>query len=74
MSGRTPIPAVVTRASQVASVFLSGAALTVALLIGVLPIGRAPALGAFLEPAHGIWAMSRTAELPRRASLRMAGL
>jgi len=74
MSGRTPIPAAVTRAGQVASVLLSGAALTVALLIGVLPIGRAPALGAFLEPAHGIWAMARTAELPARASLRMAGL
>jgi len=74
MSGRTPIPAVVARAGQVASVLLSGAVLTVALLIGVVPIGRAPALGAFLEPAHGIWAMARTAELPPRASLRMTGL
>ncbi len=74
MSERPSIPSVVTRAGQVASVLVFGAGLAAALLIGFVPIGRAPALGAFLEPAHGIWAMTRTAELPPRASLRLPGL
>ncbi len=74
MSDRPAISAIVARASQVATVLLSGAAVAAALFIGAMPIGRAPALGAFLEPAHGIWAMARTAELPRRASMRIAGL
>lgn len=74
MSDRAPVPAVVARAGQVATVLLSGAALAAALWIGATPIGRVPPLGPFLDPAHGIWAVARTAELPREASLRLAGL
>jgi len=71
---RAPIAAVMTRASQVATLLLSGAALAGALYLGAVPLGRVPAVGAFLDPAHGIWAVARTAELPANASLRMAGL
>ncbi|MBM3907765.1 MAG: penicillin acylase family protein [Gemmatimonadetes bacterium] len=74
MSNRAPVHPVVARAGQVASILLSGAALAGALWIGAKPIGRVPPLGPFLDPAHGIWAVARTAELPRDASLRLAGL
>ena len=39
-----------------------------ALYVGARRIGPAPALGAFLEPAHGVWSLARTAALPRDAS------
>jgi penicillin amidase len=74
MNVRAPIAAVVARASQVAAVLLSGAALAAALWVGGNPVGRVPPLGPFLDPAHGIWAVARTAEFPREASLRLAGL
>jgi len=74
MSAPAPIAAVVTRASQAASFVLSAAALAAALYVGAVPLGRVPPLGAFLDPAHGIWSVVRAAELPRAASLRMAGL
>jgi hypothetical protein len=35
------------------------------LWIGALPIGRAPALGSLVDPAHGVWALARDAELPK---------
>ncbi|MHB0962817.1 MAG: penicillin acylase family protein [Gemmatimonadaceae bacterium] len=74
MNERAPISAVMTRASQVATLLLSGAALAGALYLGAVPLRRVPAVGPFLDPAHGIWAVARTAELPREASLRIAGL
>lgn len=37
-------------------------------------IGSAPALGAFLEPAHGIWSLSRSAHMPRDAEAEVSGL
>ncbi|MDB4893657.1 MAG: peptidase penicillin amidase, partial [Gemmatimonadetes bacterium] len=39
-----------------------------ALFVGARRIGPAPALGAFIDPAHGIWSLSRSASLPREAS------
>jgi len=47
-----------------------GAAVLLALLIwiGAFPPGRTPALGALLDPAHGVWALARNAELPNEAS------
>ena len=39
-----------------------------ALFVGARRIGPAPALGPFLDPAHGIWSLSRSAELAERAT------
>src|SRR5947199_1274482 len=49
---------------------LVAAAVLLALLIvlGARPIGHAPALGALLDPAHGVWALARNAELPNETS------
>jgi len=44
------------------------------LLIGARPIGPAPALGAFLEPAHGVWSLARAAASPVAPDARIAGL
>ncbi|MEO8563267.1 MAG: penicillin acylase family protein [bacterium] len=44
------------------------------LLIGARPIPPAPALGPFLEPAHGVWALARAAVTDRDASTRVTGL
>ncbi len=74
MKEQAAVSAVIRRASQVATLLLSGAVLAGALYLGAVPLGRVPALGPFLDPAHGIWAVARTAELPREASLRIAGL
>ena len=41
---------------------------------GARPVGGAPALGAFLEPAEGVWALARSAVLPERSSARIPGL
>jgi penicillin amidase len=38
------------------------------LYVGARPVGPAPALGPFIDPVHGIWAMGRTT--PRAASTR----
>ena len=42
--------------------------------VGARRVGPAPALGAFLDPVHGVWAVARHAELPRQASGRLPGL
>ncbi len=39
-----------------------------ALFVGARRIGPAPALGAFIDPAHGIWSLARSASLSREAS------
>jgi penicillin G amidase len=44
------------------------------LFVGARPIGPAPALGSFLEPAHGVWSLARAAVPERDASTRVAGL
>ncbi len=41
--------------------------LCAALFVGSRRIGLAPALGPFLEPAHGIWSLARSAALPEAA-------
>jgi penicillin G amidase len=38
------------------------------LVVGARRLGPAPALGDFLEPAHGVWSLARSAELPRAAA------
>ncbi|HEV7993225.1 MAG TPA: penicillin acylase family protein [Gemmatimonadaceae bacterium] len=44
------------------------------LFIGARPVGPAPALGAFLEPAHGVWSLARSAVLRGDASATLPGL
>jgi penicillin amidase len=46
----------------------AGVLLAILLWVGARPVGRAPALGGFLDPAHGVWALARTSELPKEAS------
>jgi penicillin amidase len=50
------------------------AVLAVVLHLGSRPTGPLPALGAFLDPVHGIWAVARTAELPPTARAVIPGL
>jgi penicillin amidase len=42
--------------------------LALLLLLGARRIGHAPALGTLLDPAHGVWALARNAELPNETS------
>ncbi len=44
------------------------------LLAGARRIGPAPALGPFLDPAHGVWALGRSAELPATSSAAVVHL
>ena len=41
---------------------------------GANSVGPAPALGRFLDPVTGVWAVAATAQLPREASAQLAGL
>lgn len=52
------------------------AACTLALLlyVGARPVGPLPALGPFLEPANGAWALARAADLPAHDSATIPGL
>ena len=42
--------------------------------MGARSIGPAPALGPFLEPAHGVWSLARSAKMPAHADARIPGL
>ncbi len=53
---------------------VSAVALAGALWVGAKPIGAVPPLGQLLDPAHGVWAAARVAELPREQSLTLDGL
>lgn len=44
------------------------------LVAGARRIGPEPALGPFLEPAHGVWSLARSAELPRKSSATVVNL
>jgi penicillin amidase len=48
--------------------------LAAACWVGARRIGPAPALGPFLDPAHGVWSMSRSASMPASADARIPGL
>ena len=48
--------------------------LAAALFVGARRIGPAPALGPFLDPAHGIWSLARSAELPSSAKASVINL
>ncbi|MFM9012470.1 MAG: penicillin acylase family protein, partial [Gemmatimonadota bacterium] len=53
---------------------IAGAALAAGLVHGFFPIRNLPALGTLLDPAHGVWAAARTAELSAEESRAVAGL
>ena len=48
--------------------------LALSIFLGARRIGPAPALGSFLEPAHGVWSLARTAAMPTEASARVRHL
>lgn len=45
-----------------------------ALYVGFVPVRGVPALGPLLDPANGLWAATRTAELPPEQVASLAGL
>jgi penicillin G amidase len=56
------------------SLFFSAPLFAALVYAGARPIGRLPALGPLLEPAHGIWASARGTEFPDHALARIPGL
>jgi penicillin amidase len=55
--------------TALAAVVLAGA-----LYLGFVPIKTGPALGPFLDPAHGVWAVATRANLPENQSAKIPGL
>ncbi len=55
---------------------LFGAAVVLGALLyaGARRAGPLPALGGFLDPANGVWALARTANFPSRGAARIPGL
>ena len=53
---------------------LAALVLAVLLYSGFRPLGPLPPLGRLLDPADGVWSAAVTAELPRQAAARVAGL
>ncbi len=53
---------------------LAALSLAGALCVGAVPVGRVPALGPFLDPVHGVWAVAAHAELPVLESRTLRGL
>ena len=48
--------------------------LATTLFVGARSVGPTPALGGFLDPAHGVWALARSAVLPRDAAAEVKHL
>src|ERR1044071_6404029 len=57
-----------------ARAFRTGAVLAALLYVGARRVGPVPALGGFLDPANGVWALARSAKLPVRGAARIPGL
>lgn len=53
---------------------LAGVLLAATSYVCLRPAGPLPALGPFLDPAHGIWTTAATAELPPDATVAIVGL
>jgi penicillin amidase len=53
---------------------ISFVVLVAALYLAARPVGPAPALGSFLDPAGGVWALARTASPPPHDEARIPGL
>jgi penicillin amidase len=57
-----------------ARTLLAAVVLAILLYLGARRVGPAPALGDFLDPANGVWALARGADLPARGAARIPGL
>ena len=64
------VPAV----ARVITGITAGVALTAALIVGFVPIRGLPAIGPLLDPANGIWAVARHAELPASQEVAISGV
>lgn len=53
---------------------LAAVVLAAALYVGFVPIKSGPALGSFLDPVHGVWAVATRANLPEKQSAKIPGL
>ena len=53
---------------------LAAVVLACALYLGFVPIRSGPALGPFLDPAHGVWAVATRADLPAAQAAKIPGL
>jgi penicillin amidase len=53
---------------------LAAVVLAAALIVGFVPIKSGPALGAFLDPAHGVWSVATRANLPENQAAKIPGL
>lgn len=69
-----PLPMSHTPLRSRVRIALAAVLLLVVGFVGARPLGGVPALGGFLDPAGGVWALARSARLPERASARIAGL
>ena len=69
MPGERPV----VRSSPV-TIVLSLVLLAGALYVGFTPLGAAPALGAFLDPVHGVWSVATRANLAATESEAIHGL
>ena len=54
--------------------FVAAVVLGALLYAGARRAGPLPALGGFLDPANGVWALARTANFPSRSDARIPGL
>ncbi|MFI5232536.1 MAG: penicillin acylase family protein [Gemmatimonadales bacterium] len=55
--------------TALATIVLAGA-----MYVGFVPMRGGPALGSFLDPAHGVWAVATRANLPEHESAKIPGL
>jgi penicillin amidase len=53
---------------------LAAIVLAAALYVGFVPIKTGPALGPFLDPSHGVWAVATRANLPESQAAKIPGL
>ena len=62
------------RPSSVKTTVLAIVGLALTLYVAAVPLKGAPALGKFLDPVHGVWAVARRAELPPSESRELRGV
>lgn len=53
---------------------LAAVVLAAALYVGFVPLKGGPALGSFLDPIHGVWAVATRANLPENQAAAIPGL
>jgi penicillin amidase len=60
--------------SPTSKLVVSAIVLTAVAYVSMRPVGPAPALGDFLDPARGVWGVAYSAELPAEQVSRIPGL